>query len=276
MHSNRVQAIAGIAAVSLMVVILLRRRRRAASSTRVIATFPSAVTGRPWYREIIVTEAGGASELETLRSLHLGSAENVPESIVRMRREAVDGPWQPVAAELLKPHLQHSLLAFSFLPAGFPVESRAALMGVAAGSLLHFWRECVPGGRALRIDAVELDSAALDAARAHLGLGACEAPKTPPNAPGATFHVADGADFLRTAEDEEYVLLMVDLDMGSLVHKPAAEDGRGSSRGSGGGGGGADEAAAKSKQKARLPPPVDPTRDMYRVLREDGVLVINE
>ena len=94
------------------------------------------------------------------RSLHLGSHKNVPESIVRL--ELVNGEWRPVASALLKPHLQHSLLAFAFLPAeGFPANSRAALVGCAAGSLLHFWRECVPGGTSLRVDAVEIDGAVL-------------------------------------------------------------------------------------------------------------------
>ena len=48
--------------------------------------------------------------------------------------------------------------------------SRAALVGVAGGSLLHFWRECVPGGSTLEVDAVEIDGAVLEAARAHLGM----------------------------------------------------------------------------------------------------------
>ena len=243
----------GVGAATLLL-IYLRRRQKQRSKVVVLATYPSQVSGRPWYREVVVTgEPSATSATETQRALHLGSADNTPESITRLCRGSADEPWRPVASALIKPHLQHSLLAFSFMPEGFPAKGRAALMGVAAGSLLHFWRECVPGGGALRIDAVELDAAVLEAAREHCGLQACEAAS--PDGPGVTFHVADGADFLHTAEDEEYSLLMVDLDMGALV--PAIDSAE----------------ANPSKMKGLVR---DPTRDMYRVLAEGGVLVINE
>ena len=288
--SNRQLVVAGIATAGIataVILAILRHRHRRATEPKIIATIPSKVTGRSWYRQIVVTEHGGSTELEALRSLHLGEAENVPESTVRLRRPSAASSWRPVAAELLKPHLCHSLLAFCFLPEGFPAgDGRAALMGVAGGSLLHFWRECLPGGDTLRVDAVELDAAVLDAAYAHLGLSACLAPPSPPNAAGVSFHVADAADFLRAAEDEEYSLLMVDLDMGSLVETTSSSAAAASSAAS-------DAAAPQQQQQQqqlqpqpqqqrptaskRLSPPApDPTRDMYRVLREDGVLVINE
>ena len=207
--------------------------------------------------------------------------------------------------------MQHSLLAFCFLPAeGVPPNRRFGLVGCAAGAMLHFWRECVPGGDTLRIDGIEIDQAVLDAARTHFGLellepasekaaaAAAGAPpasnvpattaaaddddddELPAGPPGVTFHAADGADYLRDAEDEAYTLLMIDLDMGNLVAPPTqAPAAEASSRAVGANAmtdSGAGTAATRRTNKVRKPPPPDPTRDMYRVLREDGVLVINE
>ena len=249
-----VVTIGTLAAVAYVVHVWRRR------ASRIIAAYKARVYDRPWYRQVVVTEQRHGS-FGVQRSLHLGSHKNVPESIVRL--ELVSGEWRPVASALLKPHLQHSLLAFAFLPAeGFPANSRAALVGCAAGSLLHFWRECVPGGTSLRVDAVEIDGAVLEAARTHFGLATCEAEAC--GSPGVTFHVADGAAFLREAEDEVYSLLMIDLDMGALVNATASS------------GGDADnQRGAATTARARLQQ-ADPTRDMYRSLDEDGVLVINE
>lgn len=285
--------------------LLLSRRKLAtrAKQPRVIATYRTKVTDRRWYRQVVVTEHDRpASSLDTLRSLHLGSPDNVPESTIRLRRASPDEEWKPVACALLKPHLQHSLLAFCFLPSeGLPTGRRAALIGCAAGAMLHFWRECVPGGDSLCVDAVELDGAVLDAAREHLGLRACEVGgAAPPReasgacggglaepSPGVRFHVADGTDFLRDAEDEEFTLLMVDLDVGTLGGEQRGGAEGGGARGGASGAAQADVAtstnaatagapAAARRPNKRLPPAPDPTRDMYRVLASDGVLVINE
>jgi hypothetical protein len=151
----------------------------------------------------------------------------------------------------------------------------------------------VPGGASLRIDAIELDEAVLDAARAHFGLSSCEvggnatdettlrATGAAAGEPGVKCHVSDGADFLRKADDEEYTLLMVDLDMGSLVsedEKPAAAQAptQAAAPAATSKDGAESSSRPVSNARRRIPPRADPTRDMYRVLREDGVLVINE
>jgi hypothetical protein len=273
---------AAVAAAAVAVVTMLyfwRRRRRLPRGPRVLSVYPSRVSGRPWYRAVVITDVStqhGCSANEAVRALHLGSADNIPESVIRIRRDAPDEPWKPVATALLKPHLHPSLLAFAWLEDGFAPGGRAALIGVAGGSLLHFWRDCVPGGLELQVDAVELDGAVVEAAREHLGLSCCE----PPNG-HVSIHVADGASFLQECEDEAYDLLVVDLDMGALVQKgdggataphPAAAnaiaDGALLS-------GAAETKAAGGERKAG-PVQSDPTRDMYRALSERGVLVINE
>ena len=60
-------------------------------------------------------------------------------------------------------------------------------------------------------------------------------------------HQADGVAFLAAAEDEVYDVLMIDLDMGSLFR--------------------AGEGARAARQAAR---------DVYRVLSERGLLIVNE
>ena len=229
--------------------LLIIWRRLRASSQRVLAVYSSQVTGRSWYKQITVTEER-CSEHEVVRGLHLGGPTNTPESLVRLRVDANSSGCKVVADTLLKPHVHYSLLAFAWLPDGFPSGGRAALVGVAGGSLLHFWRECVPGGAALAVDAVEIDGAVLEAARAHLELRACEPPRG-----NVAFHVQDGRDFLRDAEDESYDLLVIDLDMGALADVPPPST------------------TATRATRALAP---DPTRDMYRVLSSSGVLVINE
>ena len=236
-----------LGSLATAVVLVLWRRLRA-SSQRVVAVYRSQVTGRAWYKQITVTERGSGREV--VRGLHLGDPTNTPESLVRLRVGGDGSDCEVVAEALLKPHVQFSLLAFAWLPDGFPSGSRAALVGVAGGSLLHFWRECVPGGAGLAVDAVEIDGAVLDAARAHLELSACEPPRG-----NVTFHVQDGRDFLRDAEDESYDLLVVDLDMGALADLPPS--------------------SATAKRSGRAVE-ADPTRDMYRVLSSSGVLVVNE
>ena len=235
-------ATTAIGAVSIAIWLRRRRRNLLPGGRTVIGRYKSRVESadRPWYKEIVVTEER-VDSVTVIRSLHLGSEDTVPESRVTMRN------GEAIVDLRHKQHLQYTLLAFAWLGRGFEANdegepARAALIGVAGGSLLHFWRERVPGGSELLVDAVELDGAVLDAARDHLGLSACE---TPPNGK-CTFHVGDGAAFLREAEDEAYDLLVVDLDMGALVSK------------------------AEHKKKH------DPARDMYRVLSSRGVLVVNE
>ena len=250
-----------IAAVAAVVVVVEWRRRRARSVPRTLAIYESNVTDRPWYKEITVCELTKGLH-EVTRQLHLGNGGTIPESIVAMKRDGFGCEWLPIAARLMKPHLHYSLLAFAWLHKGFepPADepggcARAALIGVAGGSLLHFWTECVPGGReSLAVDAVELDGAVLRAARDHLGLRRLD--------DRVTFHETDGAAFLRDAEDEVYDLLVVDLDIGALVPADTAHAGA--------------PPSAPQGRKAALPSRDDPTRDMYRVLSSRGVLVINE
>lgn len=279
MNKVGIASAAAVAAALAATLWLLRTRRQLAAGRRIIARYGTRVVGRPWYREVIVTEeAVPERDGSVLRSMHLGSDDNVPESMMVMRPSPIDGDaLRPVASALLKPHLQYSLLAFVWLGDGFPAAdedgARAALVGVAGGSLLHFWRECVPGGAQLPVDAVELDEAVLTAARDHCGLRHIEPPS-------GHVHVqaADGAQFLREAEDEAYCLLVVDLDVGNLMPNPTKASeaaGGGADGGAGAGGGSGAGSRAVAARKAALAQP-DPIRDMYRVLDSKGVLVINE
>ena len=304
-------------AVGIVSITLLFTRRRwqlakARATSSVLATYdarPAGSGSKPWYQHIIVTHRG-VSRYEAVRALHLGSASNPPESIVHLELDAGTLAWVPVAGALEKPHLIFTLLAFAWLDGGFAPDGRACLVGVAGGSLLHYWRACVPGGTTLDVDAVEFDGAVLDAAREHLGLTACE----PPHG-RCTLHTADGARFLQHAEDESYDLLVIDLDLGALIdsaQQPETELGTenvtklelgtenvtksgtenvtkpGSENVTKPGSENVTEpeapASASATQTAapsasrRRPRLVacDPTRDMYRVLTSRGVLVINE
>ena len=95
---------------------------------------------------------------------------------MRLHRPDPASAWRVAPQELLKQYAPYTLLCLAWLePNGtFAADARACLVGVAGGSLVHFWRECVPGGASLRVDAVEVDAAVLEAARAHMGLAACE------------------------------------------------------------------------------------------------------
>ena len=272
-----------IGIVSITLLFTRRRWQQAAAraASAVLATYDARPAGsggsKPWYQHIVVTHRG-VSRSEAVRALHLGSASNPPESIVHLELDADTLAWVPVAGALEKPHLRFTLLAFAWLDGGFAPDGRACLVGVAGGSLLHFWRACVPGGTTLVVDAVEFDGAVLDAAREHLGLTACE----PPHG-RCTLHTADGARFLQHAEDESYDLLVIDLDLGALIDsaqppetetEPATEiamelEALASAS--------ATQPAAPlaSRRRPRLVA-CDPTRDMYRVLTSRGVLVINE
>ena len=272
-----------IGIVSITLLLTRRRWQQAAAraASAVLATYDARPVGsggsKPWYQHIVVTHRG-VSRSEAVRALHLGSATNPPESIVHLELDADTLAWVPVAGALEKPHLRFTLLAFAWLDGGFAPDGRACLVGVAGGSLLHFWRACVPGGTTLVVDAVEFDGAVLDAAREHLGLTACE----PPHG-RCTLHTADGARFLQHAEDESYDLLVIDLDLGALIDsaqppetetEPATEiamelEALASAS--------ATQPAAPlaSRRRPRLVA-CDPTRDMYRVLTSRGVLVINE
>lgn len=268
-----------IGIVSITLLLTRRRWQQAAAraASAVLATYDARPAGsggsKPWYQHIVVTHRG-VSRSEAVRALHLGSASNPPESIVHLELDADTLAWVPVAGALEKPHLRFTLLAFAWLDGGFAPDGRACLVGVAGGSLLHFWRLCVPGGTTLVVDAVEFDGAVLDAAREHLGLTACE----PPHG-RCTLHTADGARFLQHAEDESYDLLVIDLDLGALIDsaqppetekEPAMELEAPASAS-------ATQPAAPlaSRRRPRLVA-CDPTRDMYRVLTSRGVLVINE
>jgi len=260
-------ALTAAAAVSLGIATVVLVWKRARKRRRVIARYTSTVTGRPWYREIVVTDQ--ITSAGNVRALHLGHEANEPESQFLLCNGHV------VAADALrfKPHLQYSLLAFGWHASGFADSSRAALIGVAGGALLHFWASCVPGGEHLRVDAVELDAAMVGAARAHLGLSALE----PPHGQ-TTLHVADGAAWLREAEDESYDLLVVDLDMGALLPNEDEQAG-GSSSGVCGAGHGcstSSDSGNGSQRKRVARSKSDPVRDMYRVLSSRGVLVVNE
>ena len=286
-------------AVGIVSITLLFTRRRwqlAKATSSVLATYdarPAGSGSKPWYQHIIVTHRG-VSRYEAVRALHLGSASNPPESIVHLELDAGTLAWVPVAGALEKPHLIFTLLAFAWLDGGFAPDGRACLVGVAGGSLLHYWRACVPGGTTLDVDAVEFDGAVLDAAREHLGLTACE----PPHG-RCTLHTADGARFLQHAEDESYDLLVIDLDLGALIdsaQQPETELGTenvtklelGTENVTKSGtenvtkpeapaSASATQTAAPSASRRR-PRLVacDPTRDMFRVLTSRGVLVINE
>ena len=266
-------------AVGIVSITLLFTRRRwqlAKATSSVLATYdarPAGSGSKPWYQHIIVTHRG-VSRYEAVRALHLGSASNPPESIVHLELDADTLAWVPVAGALEKPHLRFTLLAFAWLDGGFAPDGRACLVGVAGGSLLHFWRACVPGGTTLVVDAVEFDGAVLDAAREHLGLTTCE----PPHG-RCTLHTADGARFLQHAEDESYDLLVIDLDLGALIDsaqppetekEPAMELEAPASASAT-----QPTAPLASRRRPRLAA-CDPTRDMYRVLTSRGVLVINE
>ena len=280
-------------AVGIVSITLLFTRRRwqlakARATSSVLATYdarPAGSGSKPWYQHIIVTHRG-VSRYEAVRALHLGSASNPPESIVHLELDAGTLAWVPVAGALEKPHLIFTLLAFAWLDGGFAPDGRACLVGVAGGSLLHYWRACVPGGTTLDVDAVEFDGAVLDAAREHLGLTACE----PPHG-RCTLHTADGARFLQHAEDESYDLLVIDLDLGALIdsaQQPETELGTENvtklelgtenvTEPEAPASASATQTAAPSASRRR-PRLVacDPTRDMYRVLTSRGVLVINE
>lgn len=236
----RLAAAALVATTSVVVYLLLRRRRvRCGRLPRVLACYPCEVHGRPWYRHVVVTEQATDGRTVT-RGLHLGSAANTPESVVRLER--IGDELRPMASVLEKAYAPFALLPFALAPdSGFAPDSRACLVGVAGGSLLHCWLGCVPGGDTLRVDAVELDGAVLRAAREHLGLGCCE------RTGRVALHQADGVAFLAAAEDEVYDVLMIDLDMGSLFR--------------------AGEGARAARQAAR---------DVYRVLSERGLLIVNE
>ena len=268
-----------IGIVSITLLFTRRRWQQAAAraASAVLATYDARPAGsggsKPWYQHIVVTHRG-VSRSEAVRALHLGSASNPPESIVHLELDADTLAWVPVAGALEKPHLRFTLLAFAWLDGGFAPDGRACLVGVAGGSLLHFWRACVPGGTTLVVDAVEFDRAVLDAAREHLGVTMCE----PPHG-RCTLHTADGARFLQHAEDESYDLLVIDLDLGALIDsaqqpetekEPAMELEAPASASAT-----QPTAPLASRRRPRLAA-CDPTRDIYRVLTSRGVLVINE
>ena len=194
---------AGVLAPVLLYIVLRRRRRLL--GPRILACYPCEVLGRPRYSHVVVTELSTDGHATT-RGLHFGSASNPPESVVRLVPTAGRLRWQPVASALDKAYAPFALLPFALTGGGFAPDSRACLVGVAGGSLLHAWLGCVPGGASLQVDAIELDGAVLRAAREHLGLGCCEATGR------VAMHQADGAAFIAAAEDEVYDMLMLDLD----------------------------------------------------------------
>ena len=196
----------------------------AATPPPMLAARASAVSGRPWYREAIITDCSAACGLDTaagsldaVLGLHLGDAKNPPESLLRLRRPSPTAPWEPVPHTLLKRSLRFTLLAFCWLDDGFAPRSAALLLGCGGGALLHFWQRCVRGGDSLRCDACELDAAVIELAREYLCLGACET-----TGGGARISAADGAEVLASAADASYALVVCDLDMGTLLRDAAA------------------------------------------------------
>ena len=155
----------GLAAVVLapaLLYIMLRRRRRLLVP-RILARYPCEVSGRtaPWYTHVVVTELSTDGQV-TVRGLHFDSASNPPESVVRLVPTTTSG-WKPIASALDKAYAPFALLPFALTGGGFAPSSRACLIGVAGGSLLHVWLGCVPGGASLQVDVVELDGAVLRA-----------------------------------------------------------------------------------------------------------------
>ncbi|KAL3907205.1 MAG: hypothetical protein SGPRY_010259 [Prymnesium sp.] len=187
-----------------------------------LATWPTAVSDRPWYSQLLLTDLSAACGCrqgqERLLGVHLGSEHNPPESLVLQRWEEggreeggrEGGRWEVVAEVLLKRYAQFSLLAFAWIPR-FREGSRALLLGLGGGSLVHYWMKCVPGGEEIYVDAVEIDGAMVKLARQYLGFGSCEVGGR------AHVHQADALDFLLSVEEESYDLIFCDLDMGMLL-----------------------------------------------------------
>ena len=128
------------------------------------------------YDSVFVTDCSAwfgcaHSPLVTVRGLHFGKPDAQPESLLRMDRDDEASPWRVVAHELLKDYAAYTVLALGWLDRGrWATGARACLIGLAAGSLVHLWRECVPGGEGLQVDGVEIDAAVLEASRGYLGL----------------------------------------------------------------------------------------------------------
>ena len=140
---TRIAVPAALATAALLV--YLHRRRRARGQPTVVATLPTEVHDRPWYKHVVVTETPTADANTIVRGLHLGSATNPPESLVQLQWRG--GEWTPVAGALLKDYAAFALLPFALLPdRGFAPDSRACLIGLAGGSLLHAWLHCVRYG----------------------------------------------------------------------------------------------------------------------------------
>ena len=74
----------------------------------------------------------------------------------------------------------------------------ALFIGSGGGVGIRQFAECYPG---IRLDLVEIEPRVIDLARDWYGLG---------SVPGLTFHVADGADFLRAASPSQWDIVIVD------------------------------------------------------------------
>ena len=294
--------------------------RQAHAPPVVLRRLRSALPSRRWYEDVFATDLSdafgcGGSPCVAVRGLHLGRPDTTPESLLRMYRKDEDAPWRVLPHELLKSYAPFTLLSFAWVGDGFPADSRACLVGLAGGSLVHLWSQCVPGGETLRIDACELDGAVLELARSHLGLAQCESSGL------VTCHEVDGAEFLhgcgmstwphaqphhtdtrthahthtrthahthtRThahtpcrCVDAAYVLLMLDLDLGALTDGGGASAGCEDAAGAPSSGGGASDgdggASDGDGDNDSGGAGSFMVADLLRVLTQDGVLVINE
>ena len=201
------------------------------------------VVGRQWYREAVVSDCSAAYGLDgvrdAVRGLHLGAATNPPESLVRLRRPTPQAAWAPVGGCLLKRSLRFTLLAFCWLEDG---AGNAGFAPRSAALLLG-----LGGGallhfwRTLRNGAtMRCDACELDGAVVALAREFLCLGACEAFGGGANIATADGADVLASADDDAYALLVCDLDMGTLLSDATA------------------------------------ARHMRRVLRPDGVLVVND
>ena len=184
----------------------------------VLFSAPSSLSSQRWYKHVYITDlsesfACDQSLLVTVRGLHLGHPKSTPESLIRLHRADVGSPWCVVPHEVLKAYAPFTLLCLAWLGCGngFAPRTRACLVGVAGGSLAHLWSRCVPGGDTMDLDAVELDGAVLEAARAHLGLREVE------ESGRVTCHEGEGCAFIRACGDAVYDLVMLDLDFSLLL-----------------------------------------------------------
>lgn len=135
-------------------------------------------------------------------------------SRARARRQPDDWALDPLHFD--KPYAKYTVLGLvlagvdgrSAPAAADGASSLSALMiGLGGGSLVHFWRRVMPG---CTIDAVEISWAVISAAREFFDVAECAAGRT-------RVIEGDGAEFIASAHDAAYRIVMCDLDVGTLV-----------------------------------------------------------